>query len=115
MKRLVGTLGFSEHQYIAVRHSDNDQEHTHVAINKIHPETLRAIEMRRWDDIHRICGRFGAVLRVHGNELAFEDVKRGIRVKASSVGHSRRRFVSSGECSPPYPCPGATDSASASN
>jgi hypothetical protein len=39
--RLVDTLGFSEHQYIAVRHSDTDHEHIHVAINKIHPETFR--------------------------------------------------------------------------
>jgi hypothetical protein len=30
-----------EHQYIAVRHNDTDQEHIHVAINKIHPETFR--------------------------------------------------------------------------
>ena len=150
--RLVDTLGFSEHQYIAVRHSDKDHEHIHVAINKIHPESfrihspawdhqklftagraleaelglrplrsrarerdempqraqdyeaqqgvdsfarwarenlgpaLRAIEIRSWDDIHRICGRFGVVLRLHGNGLVFEDVNRGIRVKASSVG-----------------------------
>jgi hypothetical protein len=47
---------------------------------------LRAIEIRSWDDIHRICGRFGVVLRLHGNGLVFEDVEGGIRAKASSVG-----------------------------
>jgi hypothetical protein len=46
--RLVDTLGFSEHQYIAVRHSDTDHEHIHVAINKIHPETFR-IHSPAWD------------------------------------------------------------------
>jgi len=46
--RLVDTLGFSEHQYIAVRHSDKDHEHVHVAINKIHPETFR-IHSPAWD------------------------------------------------------------------
>jgi hypothetical protein len=46
--RLVDTLGFSEHQYIAVRHSDKDHEHIHVAINKIHPETFR-IHSPAWD------------------------------------------------------------------
>ena len=46
--RLVDTLGFSEHQYIAVRHSDTDHEHIHVAINKIHAETLR-IHSPAWD------------------------------------------------------------------
>ena len=46
--RLVDTLGFSEHQYITVRHSDTDHEHIHVAINKIHPETFR-IHSPAWD------------------------------------------------------------------
>jgi hypothetical protein len=153
--RLVDTLGFSEHQYIAVRHSDTDHEHIHVAINKIHPETfrihspawdhqklftgaralerelgltplrsrtrererdrenvpqraadceahhgidsfarwareklppaLRATELRSWDDVHGVCARFGIVIRAHGNGLVFEDVERGVRVKASFV------------------------------
>jgi hypothetical protein len=42
--------------------------------------------MHTWDDMHRTCGRFGVVLRLHGNGLVFEDVERGIRVKASSLG-----------------------------
>jgi hypothetical protein len=41
VEHLVDTLGFSEHQYIAVRHNDKDHEHLHVAINKIHPENFR--------------------------------------------------------------------------
>jgi len=48
VKRLVDTLGFSEHQYIAVRHDETDHEHIHVAINKIHPETFR-IHSPAWD------------------------------------------------------------------
>ncbi|MGB5350815.1 MAG: TraI/MobA(P) family conjugative relaxase [Polyangiales bacterium] len=151
VERLVDTLGFSEHQYIAVRHNDTDHEHIHVAINKIHPETfrihspawdhqklftgaralerelgltllqsktrdhdrlpqraadceahhgidsfarwareklrpgLRSTELRSWDDIHDVCGQLGVVIRPHGNGLVFEDVERGVRVKASSV------------------------------
>ena len=46
--KLVDSLGFSEHQYIAVRHEDTDHEHIHVAINKIHPETFR-IHSPAWD------------------------------------------------------------------
>ena len=150
--RLVDTLGFSEHQYIAVRHNDTDHEHIHVAINKIHPETfrihspawdhqklfsgaralerelgltplrsrtrdcekitqraidceahqginsfarwarenlrpaIRATRPQRWDDVHEACGRLGVVVRPHGNGLVFEDVVRGVRVKASAVG-----------------------------
>jgi len=151
VERLVETLGFSNHQYIAVRHNDKDHEHIHVAINKIHPETfrvhspawdhqklftgaralelelgltplrsrererenvpqraadceahhgiesfarwareklrpaLRATELRSWNDMHEVCGRFGVVIRPHGNGLVFEEVDRGVRVKASFV------------------------------
>ena len=150
--RLVDSLGFSEHQYVAVRHNDTDHEHIHVAINKIHPETFRihspawdhqklftgaralekelgliplrsktrdlekiperaidceahqgiksfarwagenlrpafrATELRSWDDVHDVCGRFGVVIRPRGNGLVFEDVARGVQVKASAVG-----------------------------
>ncbi len=149
--RVVDTLGFSEHQYIAVRHSDTDHEHIHIAINKIHPETFRvhspawdhqklftgaralelelgltplrsrtrerqrvpqraaeceahhgidsfarwareklrpalhATELRSWDHVHDVCSRLGVVIRAHGNGLVFEDVERGVRVKASCV------------------------------
>jgi len=48
VENLVETLGFSSHQYIAVRHNDKDHEHVHVAINKIHPETFR-IHCPAWD------------------------------------------------------------------
>jgi hypothetical protein len=151
VERLLDTLGFSEHQYIAVRHNDTDHEHIHVAINKIHPETFRihspawdhqklftdaralerelgltplrsrarecervpqraadceahhgvdsfarwareklrptlhATELRSWDDVHDVCSRLGVVIRAHGNGLVFEDVERGVRVKASFV------------------------------
>lgn len=37
----VDAIGFSEHQHIAVRHSDQEHEHLHVAVNKIHPRTLK--------------------------------------------------------------------------
>jgi hypothetical protein len=152
VKSLVDTLGFSQHQYIAVRHNDTEHEHIHVAINKIHPETfrihspawdhqklftgaralemelgltplrsrardrekvpqraadceahhaidsfarwarenlrpaLRGTELLSWYDLHGVCSRFGIVVRPHGNGLVFEDVARGVRVKASFVG-----------------------------
>jgi len=49
---------------------------------------LRATELRSWDDVHNACGRFGVVLRLHGNGLVFEDAERGVRVKASWVGRN---------------------------
>jgi len=47
---------------------------------------LRSTELRSWADMHDACGRFGVVLRLHGNGLVFEDAERGVRVKASCVG-----------------------------
>ena len=41
VRRTVSAVGLEEHQYIAVRHSDQEHEHVHVAVNKIHPETLK--------------------------------------------------------------------------
>jgi len=41
VRRAVQAAGLQEHQYIAVRHSEQEHEHLHVAVNKIHPETLK--------------------------------------------------------------------------
>jgi hypothetical protein len=41
VRRTVGAVGLQEHQYIAVRHSDQEHEHVHIAVNKIHPVTLK--------------------------------------------------------------------------
>jgi hypothetical protein len=37
-QRVVGALGFGEHQRVSAVHRDTDNIHVHVAINKIHPE-----------------------------------------------------------------------------
>ena len=41
VRRTVAAVGSQEHQYIAVRHSDQEHEHVHIAVNKIHPVTLK--------------------------------------------------------------------------
>jgi len=41
VRQAVTAAGLGEHQYIAVRHSEQEHEHLHVAVNKIHPETLK--------------------------------------------------------------------------
>jgi len=85
---------------------------------------LRAIELRSWDDLHSVGGRYGVVVRLHGNGLVFEDAEQGIRVKASCVGRnfskprlckqlgdSRRSIDTSGGFSAPYPCRTETENA----
>jgi hypothetical protein len=54
------------------------------AREKLRPAS-RTTELRSWDDVHDVCSRFGVVIRAHGNGLVFEDVERGVRVKASFV------------------------------
>ena len=41
VRRTLQAAGLAQHQYIAVRHSDQEHEHLHIAVNKIHPETLK--------------------------------------------------------------------------
>ena len=41
VRRAVEAAGLGEHQYIAVRHSDQEHEHVHVAVNQIHPKTRK--------------------------------------------------------------------------
>ncbi|HCJ4394751.1 TPA: TraI/MobA(P) family conjugative relaxase [Legionella pneumophila] len=42
--RIISAIGFKEHQRVSTVHHDTDNLHIHVAINKIHPETLNMIE-----------------------------------------------------------------------
>jgi hypothetical protein len=51
VRRAVEAAGLKEHQYIAVRHSDQEHEHLHVAVSKIHPKTLKI--HHPWKDIER--------------------------------------------------------------
>lgn len=46
-ERVVASIGFGEHQRISVVHHDTDNLHIHIAINKVHPETLNMIEPYR--------------------------------------------------------------------
>ena len=73
VERLVDTLGFCEHQYIAVRHDDTDHEHIHVAINKIHPETFR-IHSPAWDHQRLFTGA-----RALERELGLTPLRSGTR------------------------------------
>lgn len=46
--KLVEAIGLSEHQRISAAHDDKDHYHLHVAINKVHPVSLRNISPP-WD------------------------------------------------------------------
>jgi len=76
VRRAVRAAGLEEHQYIAVRHSEQEHEHLHVAVNKIHPETLKI--HHPYQAIHA----FQALASAVEQELGLRRVDR-------TVGHSR--------------------------
>jgi hypothetical protein len=56
--------------------------------------------------MHDVCSRFGVVIRPHGNGLVFEDVDRGVRVRASFVARelsNARLWKRLGDFQPPSP------------
>jgi hypothetical protein len=83
VRRAVQAAGLEEHQYIAVRHSEQEHEHLHVAVNKIHPETLKI--HHPYKAIHA----FQAVASALEQEL---DLRRVDRSAGRSQNHKARDF-----------------------
>jgi len=51
---LLDELGLQEHQAIYGLHSDTDNLHMHLAVNRVHPETLKVIKPNKGFDIEAI-------------------------------------------------------------
>jgi Relaxase/Mobilisation nuclease domain len=83
VRRTVRAAGLEEHQYIAVRHSDQEHEHLHVAVNKIHPETLKI--HHPYQAIHA----FQALASLLEDELGLRRVN---RTRSPSQSHKARSF-----------------------
>jgi hypothetical protein len=81
--RAVMATGLGEHQYIAVRHSEQEHEHLHVAVNKIHPETLKIHHP------YKAIPAFQALASVLEQELGLHRVDRS---RGRSQGHRARDF-----------------------
>ena len=57
---LLEELDVAEHQVIYGLHVDTDNTHLHVMLNRVHPDTLRAVEINGGFDIkalHKACAR----------------------------------------------------------
>ena len=81
--RAVTAAGLGEHQYIAVRHSEQEHEHLHVAVNKIHPETLKIHHP------YKAIPAFQALASVLEQELGLHRVD---RTRGRSQSHRARDF-----------------------
>ncbi|NNK08647.1 MAG: relaxase/mobilization nuclease domain-containing protein, partial [Myxococcales bacterium] len=75
--------GLGEHQYIAVRHSEQEHEHLHVSINKIHPETLKIHHP------YKAIPAFQALATILEKELGLHRVD---RTRGHSQSHRARDF-----------------------
>jgi len=73
VRRAVDAIGLGEHQYIAVRHSDQEHEHVHVAVNQIHPKTRKI--HHPWRDVEA----FKALASELEVELGLHQVDRSVR------------------------------------
>ena len=81
--RAVRAAGLEEHQYIAVRHSEQEHEHLHVAVNKIHPETLKIHHP------YKAIPAYQALASVVEEELGLRRVD---RTPGPSLSHKARDF-----------------------
>lgn len=71
---LVASIGLADHQRMSAVHTDTEHLHVHVAINKIHPETLRYVEpyfdkLRLMEACARLELQHGLERTPHGIEL----------------------------------------------
>jgi hypothetical protein len=83
VRRTVQAAGLEQHQYIAVRHSEQEHEHLHVAVNKIHPETLKI--HHPYKAIHA----YQALATILEEELGLHRVD---RTRSPSQSHRARNF-----------------------
>lgn len=60
------TLGMPEHQAIYGLHADTDNLHVHLAINRVHPETLRVIRPNQGFDIEAAHQAIARIEQVQG-------------------------------------------------
>jgi len=83
VRRTVRAAGLEEHQYVAVRHSEQEHEHLHVAVNQVHPETLKI--HHPYKAIHA----FQALASTLEEELGLHRVD---RARGHSQSHKARNF-----------------------
>jgi hypothetical protein len=59
-------LGLKEHQAIYALHKDTDNIHLHLAINRVHPDTLKCIEINKGFDIEAAHKAIARIEHVQG-------------------------------------------------
>lgn len=73
--RLAASIGYADHQRVCALHTDTDNPHLHVAINRIHPLTRRAVMPRL--DFRTLSREAAAIERDFGLALTHASPARG--------------------------------------
>lgn len=77
---LAEALGYQTHQRVAGIHTDTDQWHMHIAINKIDPNTFNNITTYR--DYKKLYDRARQLEKKHGLALGFDDIQKNKAAQA---------------------------------
>ena len=98
---LVASIGLQDHQRMSAAHDDKDHFHIHIAINKIHPETLRCVTPRRdHPKLMEACAalelRHGLTVTNHGlsDKLSSDELSVGARAADMEAHDGRQSFAS---------------------
>lgn len=54
-ERLLGDLGLDQHQVLTAEHADGAQQHIHLMVNRVHPETAKARGFGEWVVVRKRC------------------------------------------------------------
>lgn len=65
---LLDELGLQDHQAIYGLHSDTDNLHMHIAVNRVHPETLKVIKPNKGFDIEAVHKAIARIEHIQGWE-----------------------------------------------
>lgn len=87
-------LGLTDHQVIYGLHDDTDNRHCHIAVNRVHPDTLRVIKPNQGFDIeaaHRAIARIERTQGWRKEHNALYDVSADGQVVKRARDHGRER------------------------
>lgn len=87
-------LDLKEHQAVYALHVDTDNVHLHLAINRVHPETLRCVEINRGFDIEAAHKAIALVEHAQGwkreQNGRYQILENGVPVRGILESHQRK-------------------------
>jgi hypothetical protein len=87
-------LGLTDHQCIYALHSDTDNIHLHIAINRVHPQTQKAVEINKGFDLeaaHRAVAMIEHAQGWQREENGRYQVENGQCVRAQQTTDTQRQ------------------------